>query len=190
MALISSDRDFAPVLSYLRDQGHRIIHVSASMIDQNMTSLSWSHINLSDTYTTLCKINMDGYTVFSTPHCTVELAELKRHAPVDADKLRIIDLTDKTQIGDEDLSFIVSHLNMYWPDPGKESNLYFDIKKFGSISKFRKLLSEGAIWGNLPYVLRNGQSEIFFTNHDHTFPWIVSGSTGAGDRWRSLREKR
>jgi len=187
MALISSDRDFTPVLSYLKDQGQRILHVGTSSADREMRSISWSQIDLTDHYPYLCKINADNYMILSAPDCETELAELKAAAPVSENKISIIDITDKEQISDNDLNFLMSHLGLYWKKYGAEdSRIHESHKKFDNIFTFRKSLLEKKIYGNLPYVLRNGNSEIYFNHNDSRFRWLKMSGDGTAERWEKL----
>jgi uncharacterized LabA/DUF88 family protein len=73
LALVSSDRDFMPLLSFLRDQGQRVLHVAAGNPDREMRSITWAQVNLQEHYPQFCTIQHDDYIILTAPSCDREV---------------------------------------------------------------------------------------------------------------------
>ncbi len=101
LGLVSSDHDFIPLLNYLKDQGQRVLHISAGEPDRDIRSVTWTQIDLSEQYSSLCKIVHDDYIILTSPSCENELKELLSAAPVARSKIKIIDITDSDMINDK-----------------------------------------------------------------------------------------
>lgn len=124
--------------------------------------------------------------ILSAPSCEDEVALLKKNAPVPANELVVIDITDEKLISDKDLDFLMSHLKLNWSDNDEDDRIRYAHKKYGNISVFRQMLLEKNICGNLPYVLRNGISEIYYNGHKNTRQWVRVSGGGVNGRWRNL----
>ncbi|WP_237152078.1 NYN domain-containing protein [Oryzibacter oryziterrae] len=187
LGLISSDRDFIPLLSYLKDQGQRVIHVSTGRPDRDMRSVTWSQIDLSDFYPSICRIRHDGCIVLTSPCVKDRLDELLSASSVDSRSLRILDITNSSEICDKDLDFILKNKNIYWKmvDDEDGRTRYSHSSLSDSIDGFRKLLADGDIEGNLPYVLREGETELYYSG-ESSFRWIQMAGQDADRRWPKL----
>lgn len=168
LALASSDRDFVPLLSYLRDQGQRVMHIATGHPDIEMRSATWTQINLMKYYSSITKLNHSGYIILTAPHCGNELAEALEATTVPHSEIRVIDLTNTEDISDKDLLFILSNQNLYWRNTKSENDrsLYF----IDDAKKFRRQLRNGDIAGDLPYIIKDGACLISFDGRGR-FRW-------------------
>jgi uncharacterized LabA/DUF88 family protein len=162
LALVSSDRDFIPLLSFLRDQGQRVLHVAAGTPDREMRSITWAQVNLQELYPNLCTIQHEDYVVLTAPSYASELKEVLDAAPIAPDQIRIIDLTDKSQIIDKDLDFLLSSLGFYWRKKGETTGTQYNYRHLVSdLNEFRHQISTGDLHGHLPCVVRSGQRQFY-----------------------------
>lgn len=191
LGLISSDRDFIPLLSYLKDQGQRVIHVSTGKPDRDMRSVTWSQIDLSEIYPSICQIRHEGCIVLTTPSSREKLDELIASQSSINKDIKIIDITNRNDICDKDLDFILRNKNIYWRTPGNEFHRtsYPHYALSESMSDFRKLLIDGAIDGNIPYVIREGETELFYSD-DSSYRWIQMAGRSAHLMWPNLFESK
>jgi uncharacterized LabA/DUF88 family protein len=162
LALVSSDRDFIPLLSFLKDQGQRVLHVAAGNTDREMRAVTWAQVELLENYPHLCSIQHDDYIILTAPHCGGDLEQLLDAAPVSRDQLRIIDITDERQIRDKDLAFLLASLGMHWKFTQGRSLSYGYTKLISNSSDFRRKVSEGSARGNLPCAVKNGSIQVQF----------------------------
>jgi uncharacterized LabA/DUF88 family protein len=190
LALVSSDRDFIPLLAFLRDQGQRVLHVAAGSPDRDMRAITWSQMNLQELYPAICSIEHDDYIILTAPACNSELEQLLEAAPVERNQMRVIDITDKNQIHDKDLSFLMSSLNLYW-NTGADLSSQFEYRRFTSdLHEFRRRVADGGLRGSLPCVIRNGHCQIQFNslNNTNRWTWLVrpGDEPGITGSWAKL----
>lgn len=178
LALVSSDRDFIPLLSFLRDQGQRVLHVATGSPDREMRSITWAQVNLQELYPNLCTIEHDDYIVLTAPSCEEQLKQVRDAAP-EPDQLRVIDITDESQINDRDLAFLMSSLKLWWHISNKP-NALFGYSRIAS--GLRHGLRTGELRGDLPCVVRNGVSQFRF---DGT-RWLRSAGGDPEQSWPKL----
>ncbi|MDR3466804.1 MAG: NYN domain-containing protein [Xanthobacteraceae bacterium] len=190
LALVSSDRDFIPLLSFLRDQGQRVLHVAAGSPDRDMRAITWSQMNLRELYTAICTIEHDDYIVLTAPSCNRELEQLIDAAPVERNQMRVIDITDKHQIHDKDLLFLVSSLHLHW-STNRDPSTQFAYRRITSdLHEFRRRVADGSLRGSLPCVIGNGRIQIQFNGTNNTNRWIrmvyAGDEPGLNDSWAKL----
>jgi uncharacterized LabA/DUF88 family protein len=191
LALVSSDRDFVPLLSFLRDQGQRVLHIATGGPDRDMRSVTWAQVNLPERYPSLCRIRHDGYIVLTAPPFAKELEQIMDAAPVEREKIRVIDVSYKAQIGNKDMDFLLSNLGLFWKRGsvgrlGRHETILSHRHYADNLDKFRQDISKGDLRGNLPYVLRNGTCETYFNGHNSSYPWVQMSDGDAGRRWSKL----
>jgi uncharacterized LabA/DUF88 family protein len=188
LGLVSSDRDFIPLLSFLRDQGQRVLHVATGTPDREMRSITWAQVNLQELYPNLCTIQHEDYIVLTAPPCEKELKQVLDAAPIAPDQMRIIDITDKSQIHDKDLDFLLSSLGFFWRVSGRPSHTQYGYRQIATdLHELRRRISTGDVFGNLPCVVRNGMRQVYYDNGR----WV---RTTAGDdiekAWSKLFSNR
>lgn len=191
LCLVSSDRDFLPLLSYLRDQGQRVLHASTGIPDREMRSVTWAQLSLADNYPYLSRIAHDGYVVLTAPPYASELEEVFQASPVDRENLKVIDITQPDQISDKDLEFLMKNFSLYWREIDEED------KRFGSqkyISKgmkdFRDLIRNGSVFGNLPYIIKDGKCVLYANYDDRDYRWIKMANSNYSEDWGNLYRPR
>ncbi|MBB3390322.1 uncharacterized LabA/DUF88 family protein [Rhizobium sp. BK275] len=190
LGLVSSDRDFVPLLSYLRDQGQRVLHVATGSPDREIRSITWTQISLSEHYPRLCRVRGDGYIILTAPPCANELEQVLDAAPVPRDEIQVIDVTKRDQIADKDLTFLLRNLGLSWKMADEDAyNIYSGYYATDDLSELRQRISDGSVKGNLPYVLRDGMCEIHFNGHNSSYPWIRIAGSDANKRWWKLYDK-
>lgn len=170
LALASSDRDFVPLLSYLRDQGQRVLHIATGHPDIEMRSTTWTQINLVDYYPSITKINHSGYIVLTAPYCSEELSEALAATTIPHNEIRVIDLTNTEDISDNDIMYILRNQRLYWyktNDEYRQSSIPID-----NVKKFRRQLKNGVISGNIPYIIKDGDCKISFDGRNSSFRWV------------------
>jgi uncharacterized LabA/DUF88 family protein len=190
LAIVSSDRDFIPLLSYLRDQGQRVLHVSAGKADRDMRSLTWAQIDLSDDYPSICSIQHDGYILLTAPPYEAQVKEIIDASPVPHESIQIIDVTDRNQISDKDLIFIMKNQNMYWKDKASENSNFHQINHYSNINSFRASVSSGLLYGHIPHLILNGNCFAHFNEDSADYPWVqhcgqLTDANGHDD-WQQL----
>jgi hypothetical protein len=181
LAVVSSDQDFIPLLSYLKDQGQRVIHVATGDTDRVMRSLTWKQVELKSNYYRICSLSDEYCIVLTSPHYKVEMAKAYDILTAHNIKPKVIDITVKEEINDKDLDFLISRFSIYFEFLGDSDRSYNPRSIFSSLHEFRKALSEGKINAPLPYIIRNGQMEAH--RHDR-WGWMVNGSPGVLNAWR------
>lgn len=186
LALVSSDRDFVPVLSFLRDQGQRVLHVATGAPDRDMRSITWAQINLQELYSDLCTIQHEHYIALTAPPCEEQLKQVLDAAPVTPDQIRIIDITEKSEIKDKDLDFLMSSLQLYWHKKDGAGVHYSHRQIGGGLGEFRRQLASGDLTGPLPCVVRDGVAQIQFHGGAR---WVVMAGGDMGS-WSKLFANR
>ncbi|MCZ7486653.1 NYN domain-containing protein [Rhizobium rhizogenes] len=185
LALVSGDRDFVPLLSYLRDQGQRVLHVATGNPDREIRSITWKQVALSEQYPALSRIRHDGYIVLTAPPRMNETAQVINAAQVPHDQMRIIDITKKDQISDKDLNFMIKNLGLYWKSSADDTERMFSQTYLSEdTNELRQRIADGSLQGQLPYVLHDGLCEAYFNGQDSHFPWIRTNDTDK--RWSKL----
>jgi uncharacterized LabA/DUF88 family protein len=185
LALVSSDRDFIPLLTFLRDQGQRVLHVAAGTPDRDMRSITWAQVNLQELYPYLCTIEHDDYIVLTAPSRDEQLRQVLDAATVARDQIRIIDITDKSTINDKDLDFFLSSLNLHWYPNNKAGRQYSYRQIVNDLDELRRLVSTGDLLGSLPCVVRNGVRQLYFESGR----WIRMASEDTEESWPQLFTK-
>jgi len=192
LALVSSDRDFIPLLSFLKDQGQRVLHVAAGTPEREMRAITWAQVELVEIYPLLCTIDHDGYIILTAPPCSHELEELLGAAPVPRDQIKIIDITDKGKIHDKDLAFLLASLRLSWKSNPEHFVPYDYAKLKASSPQFRRDVANGSLRGNLPCAIKNGFVKVQFTGNNQAARWtrmINPGRDLDGD-WSKLFENQ
>jgi uncharacterized LabA/DUF88 family protein len=182
LALVSSDRDFIPLLSYLKDQGQRVLHVATGEAHRDMRSLTWKQIKLREQYAWLCSIVHEHRLILSSPRRPEKLQDAKSVLEKNGLQYRVIDITKPSEINDKDLDFLLRNQRMFFKKkdgPPGQSHLRESL--YSSIDDFRKAISDGGIDGNFPHVMCNGQMEAYF---DVDQGWIRSGVQGSAGIWQ------
>jgi uncharacterized LabA/DUF88 family protein len=187
LTLVSSDRDFIPLLSYLKDQGERVLHVATQDPNREMRSLTWKQVGLRERYSHLCRIESgDKYIIFTTP----SLVELTREAETILTEQRrryeVIDLTDGIALPDKDLKFVLSNQNLFFrrKEATNNNQLLSYNKLYESIGHFRTALRVGDVIGDrLPYVMHSGS--LYACGGDQNSRWIVSSNNEMMEPWRN-----
>jgi uncharacterized LabA/DUF88 family protein len=168
LALVSSDRDFLPLLSYFKDQGQRVLHVATGSAHREMRSLTWAQIELKDHYPNFCSIVSDGRLVLTDANSD-KVTRVKEFLDNRQLKYSVVDISNAEDISDKDLNFLIRNQNMFFYKPGDVSRGYSPSNLSTSIHEFRKLLAKGQIEANLPYVINNGQMEAYFERNRGTW---------------------
>jgi hypothetical protein len=184
LALVSSDWDYLPLLSYLKDQGQRVLHVASGAAHRDMRSLTWKQIDLTERYTGLCSISHEDRIILSSSSGTERLQEATSLLDTHGLAYKVIDVAKATDISDQDLDFLLRNQNIFFQkknDPPGRS--YSRQMLYSSLGDFRKAVENGEIDGNLPHVIHNGQMEAYFNEQQG---WIRSGMSPA-NMWATLR---
>lgn len=191
LALVSSDRDFIPLLSFLKDQGQRVLHVAAGKPEREMRAITWAQVELLENYPFLCTNEHDDYVILTAPPCSHDLEQLLDAAPAPRDQIRIIDITDKGQIHDRDLTFLLPSLHLSWKSNRERFVQYNYAKLKTSSLEFRRDVANGSLRGNLPCALKNGFVQVQFTGNDHAARWtrMVNPGGDLDGNWSKLFEK-
>lgn len=183
LALVSSDRDFIPLLSFLRDQGQRVLHVAAGAPDREMRSITWAQVELQELYSSICTIQHEDYIVLTAPPYENKLQEVLEAAPMTRDKIRIIDITDKSTITDKDLGFLLSSLWLFWHRTNERGITHSYNRVASDLNEFRRLVGTGELLGCLPCVVCNGQRQVFFEGNR----WIQMAGDDVQKSWSKLK---
>jgi uncharacterized LabA/DUF88 family protein len=75
LALISCDRDYIPLLEYLKDRGQRVLHVATDTPNREMRSLTWKQVALKPMYGHLVKTYPRESVILTAPGRTIQLEE-------------------------------------------------------------------------------------------------------------------
>lgn len=172
LALVSSDRDFVPLLSFLKDQGQRVLHVSTGVAQREMRSLSWTQVELENYYPSLCRINQDRRLILTSPLVADRLKEAQEILDKSGIIYEVIDITNANEINDRDLSFLLRNQSFFFrrkDDVGHYSDPY----STNSVRELRLALARGDIVGSLPYVMNAGQMEAYPNSSGDG--WVRSG---------------
>jgi NYN domain len=159
LAIVSSDRDFIPLLSYMKDQGHRLLHVAADEPHREMRAISWKQLGLTDHYPTICRIQHEDYIIFTTPqfaHCVIEAKAILNELKM---SYKVIDVTEKSEIPDKDLAFLLKNQRINFRT-SRNNNLQSP-EHFGNLYELREALKTGEITGRFPFTMFNGTLESY-----------------------------
>jgi hypothetical protein len=105
-------------------------------------------------------------------------------SPTDPCNTAVIDLTNKAEINDKDLAFLLANQSMQFRRVDADQRISQSGHRiFESLYEFRKELAQGGIEGNLPYVMRDGRLE---AHADDRWGWIVNG-LGGNKAWAEFR---
>jgi uncharacterized LabA/DUF88 family protein len=187
LALVSSDRDFIPLLSYLKDQGQRVLHAATEEPNREMRSLTWKQVELKPNYINLCSIiSGDKYYVFTAPKLDTLTNEATIALEEQGAPYEIFDLTGTRAMQDKDLRFLLSNQRIFFRKKyAANTNATFSYQTlYKSIDEFRAALKIGDLVGHLPYVMHSGS---LYVRSDPTYRWVVSSNTERMEPWRKLQ---
>lgn len=185
LALISSDRDFIPLLSYLKDQGQRVLHGATEEPNREMRSLTWKQIDLKPTYQHSCAIRSDDkYFIFTAPFLDGMTNQAKMIFDSQGKKYKVFDLTDADAMPEKDMKFVLGNLNIFFQQKGANPNLSFAYHKLcGSIYDLRIALRAGTVFGmNLPYIMHEGS--LYAHRGNERSRWFVSPNVDTMEPWQ------
>jgi uncharacterized LabA/DUF88 family protein len=114
LALVSGDRDYIPLLSFLKDQGQRVIHVATGEPHRDMRSLTWKQVELTKRYPYLCSIAHDKYFIITAPAFAEQVAEAQLMLDEQGLGYDVIDITNKEENSDKDLLFVLRNQRMFF----------------------------------------------------------------------------
>lgn len=188
LALVSSDRDYLPLLSYLKDRGERVLHVAPGAAHRDMRSLTWKQIDLTDRYFGLCSVAHDDRIILTVPSAAERLKQATALLDEHGLAYKVIDISQKDEITDKDLDFLLSNQNLFFrKKDGQAGHSYARRMISTSMYEFRKALHEGAIEGNFPYIIHCGKMEAFFGGQQG---WVRSGNSISSNIWAALSNTR
>jgi hypothetical protein len=186
LALVSSDRDYLPLLSYLKDQGQRVLHVATGEAHRDMRSLTWKQVELTELYPNLCSIVHEGHLILSSPHKSEKLDQAKSLLEANGLTYKIVDIAKASDISDKDLDYLLRNQGLFFRKEGDvPGRSYSRQALYSSVHDFRKAINDGEIDGNLPYVICDGHMEAYFT---HEQGWIRSGNLNSARIWEKVRK--
>lgn len=186
LALVSSDRDYLPLLSYLKDQGQRVLHAASGAAHRDMRSLTWKQINLTDRYIGLCSISHDDRIILSNSARTERLEEAIALLDEQGLAYKVIDVAKTADISDQDLDFLLRNQNLFFQKKdGPPGRSYSRQMLYSSLNDFRRAMENGEIDCNLPHIIHNGQMEAYFNSQQG---WVRSGNVGLAGMWETLRK--
>ncbi|HEY5204570.1 MAG TPA: NYN domain-containing protein, partial [Roseiarcus sp.] len=187
LTLVSSDRDFIPLLSYLKDQGERVLHVATQDPNREMRSLTWKQIGLRERYAHLCQIDSgDKYIIFTTPTLNDLTREAQTILSEQGSQCEVIDLADATAIPDKDLRFVLENQNIFFrrKEAANSTSSFAYNNLYESIGRFRAALRIGDVIGDrLPYVMHSGS--LYACGGDQNSRWIVLSNADMMEPWRN-----
>jgi uncharacterized LabA/DUF88 family protein len=188
LALISSDRDYIPLLEYLKDQGQRVLHAATDTPNREMRSLTWKQVALKPMYEHLVKTYPRESVILTAPSLTIQLEEAEAALSAMEIKYKIIDVTEESEMHDKDLKLFLSNHQLFFQmanDPLKTMHYNWN-NLFSSIAKLRSSLRERRVMAHFPYVIHNGACMAYY-HEPHG--WIASGERGTEMRNRILKSK-
>ena len=146
---------------------------------------------LLESYPSICSIEHDDYIILTTPAFSRATEQLIEAASVPRDQLRVIDITDRQQIQDRDLAFLLPSAGVHWQSNRQGfTDFSYPSLKAGSL-QFRSEVANGTVRGNLPCVVRNGRVELFFNENNQGSQWIrvIGPHSRPNNDWSKLFEK-
>jgi uncharacterized LabA/DUF88 family protein len=186
IAIVSSDRDFLPLLAYLKDQGQRVIHVASGEAHREMRSATWKQIKISGFIHEICRLDEPGVMILTAPHCEVETNRVSSKLEKAGIPFKLIDITKREDISDKDLAFLLNLFYIYFYDRGNSSH-QTSYRGLGlSIYELRKAIFDGKFEADLPYVIRDGSNEAWWTPRSG---WISNGSARDQTIWDEIRKE-
>jgi NYN domain len=159
LALVSGDRDYIPLLSYLKDQGQRVIHVATGEPHRDMRSLTWKQVELTKRYPDLCSIAHDKYWIITAPAFAERVVEAQL----------MLDEPMFFRKQDDDARLFYSAENLYQ-----------------SLDAFRNAVGKGDLVCKFPYVMRDGVMEAY---GDEKWRWMVNGANPSKTAWGKLQTR-
>jgi uncharacterized LabA/DUF88 family protein len=188
LALVSSDRDYLPLLAYLKDQGQRVLHVATGEAQRDMRSLTWKQVEIAEAYPGLCRIVHDERFILTSPQKSKRLEQIKPLLESNGLAYKVIDIAKTSDISDKDLDFLLRNQGMFFTKKnGLLGRAYAWQGLRNSLYDFRKAIYDGAVDGNLPHVISEGRMELYF-NQLHGQPgWIRNGATSSARIWETLK---
>lgn len=181
IALVSGDRDFIPLLSYLKDLGQRVLHVAPNELNRDMRAVTWAQFGLEDRYPYISTINCNEYIILTTK--TQRKQENAILEILKSENYKLIDITNVESISNKDLAFILKNQSIYFKSKKDLSGSTYGYNQFSDkIDVLRQKLKDGEIYGDFPRVIKNGVSEVYFSNER----WIRMYDIADNGRWASL----
>jgi len=187
LALVSSDRDYIPLLGYLKDQGQRVLHAATDEPHREMRSLTWKQVALKTMYDRLVTLYPRECVILTTPTMSSKLEEVEAVLSEQKIAYRIIDVSNRSEMHDKDLRLFVKNRHVFVrmaSDPKKNTTQSWT-QLFSTLDEFRAALRDGSVGAQFPYLIRNGVCE---AHYDQSYGWIVGGRGGTADIWNKLRK--
>lgn len=177
LALVSSDRDFLPLLQYLKDQGQRVLHISPGPPHRDMRTASWKQVGLKDHFVNMTKIRNDKILVLTIPAAREKTAQAESILQCNGIEYTLIDMSKEGPIDDRDLKFIISNMK-----------IGFKMKVFGmamsetqignmKIKTLRDGINSGEVLGNFPFIVQDG---VLTARPTEQGGWFTGGSQVSG----------
>jgi hypothetical protein len=173
LALVSSDRDYLPLLSYLKDQGQRVLHFATGEAHRDMRSLTWKQTKLEEAYVYLCSISHEHRLLLTSPQSRQLTQEATRHLENLGLTYKLIDISSRDDIDDKDLKFLLANLQFFFRKRGNGNQSFSGGAVAGSVTDLRQAIANGDLTTSLPYVIYHGQMEAFADEHGR---WIRNAS--------------
>ncbi|WP_083468247.1 NYN domain-containing protein [Methylobacterium tarhaniae] len=171
LAIVSSDRDFIPLLQFLKDQGQRVLHVATDEPHRDMRANSWKQFSLRHSFIDLCRLEHDRRMVLVCPQSREKVEILTRILDQDNLLYDVIDISNKDDISDKDLEFLLRNQRISFSKRGENNgNKYHFTSHAKTIYDFRKLVADGSAIGSFPFIINNGTREI---NYEMNKGWVL-----------------
>lgn len=158
LSLVSSDRDFLPVLHFLRDQGQRVLHIAPGEPHREMRATTWKQVVLKDLYYTICRLKIPGMVLLTHPSVSDKSAVIENYLKSKSINYKVYDITNKDSISDRDLQFVFQKLGIVFEETIDNNKYSYEIGGAAkSTYEFRKKVLKGKLNSPLPYLLNNGK---------------------------------
>ncbi|MGO8953728.1 MAG: NYN domain-containing protein [Rhodomicrobium sp.] len=145
LALLSSDRDYIPLLSFLKDHGHRVLHISPGEPHRDMRSISWAQVDLRSLYPHVCTVEPRKVLVITAPAFAERLADVRAVLDEQEKQYDVIDISDKSNIPDKDLVFLLSNQNIFFKKKKGDAQAYSFSRLFQSVDELREAARKGKV---------------------------------------------
>lgn len=161
LVLASSDRDYMPLLAYMKDRGERLVHAATGERHREMRSLTWKQVDLAGQFSRLSRLVHEDTVIISAPEYKEKEDHVTGIITKNGGNPRVIDLSDKISISDRDLIWLVGNQGLYFSEPKTDntSRSWGPNISPGSVYDFRKLLFDKKMKANLPHVMFNGRKQ-------------------------------
>jgi uncharacterized LabA/DUF88 family protein len=174
LALLSSDRDYIPLLSFLKDQGHRVLHIAAGEPHREMRSVTWAQVQLKEFYPNICSVEPTKCLIITAPPFSEKIGKVKAVLEQQRVQYDIVDISNKTHVPNKDLEFLMKNQRMHFSRIQSDGVLSYSWNKLcNDLDGFRDELSNGRMVCNLPYVIRNGTMDFYC---DGMSRWVSNGA--------------